>query len=74
MSKNELVSLSSVEMRHAPWIGWITDLSAKDLNHAATNFRDKGRSNSSLVPFGYGDGGGGPTREMLAQAARTVRL
>lgn len=24
------VLLSSVEMRHAPWIGWISDLSAKD--------------------------------------------
>jgi YidC/Oxa1 family membrane protein insertase len=24
------VLLSSVEMRNAPWIGWITDLSAKD--------------------------------------------
>ncbi|WP_374434558.1 membrane protein insertase YidC [Inhella sp.] len=24
------VLLSTVEMRHAPWIGWITDLSAKD--------------------------------------------
>ncbi|MBH9551759.1 membrane protein insertase YidC [Inhella gelatinilytica] len=24
------VLLSSVEMRHAPWLGWITDLSAKD--------------------------------------------
>jgi YidC/Oxa1 family membrane protein insertase len=24
------VLLSSVEMRHAPWIGWITDLSARD--------------------------------------------
>lgn len=24
------VLLSSAEMRHAPWIGWITDLSAKD--------------------------------------------
>jgi YidC/Oxa1 family membrane protein insertase len=24
------VLLSSVEMRHAPWIGWITDLSAPD--------------------------------------------
>jgi len=22
--------LSSVEMRHAPWVGWITDLSARD--------------------------------------------
>jgi YidC/Oxa1 family membrane protein insertase len=24
------VLLSSVEMRHAPWVGWITDLSARD--------------------------------------------
>ena len=24
------VLLSTVEMRHAPWVGWITDLSAKD--------------------------------------------
>src|ERR1700694_4366818 len=24
------VLLSTVEMRHAPWIGWITDLSARD--------------------------------------------
>ena len=24
------VLLSTVEMRHAPWIGWITDLSAQD--------------------------------------------
>src|SRR5258708_641664 len=34
------------------------------------NFADKGWANRSLVPFGYGDGGGGPTREMLARAAR----
>jgi YidC/Oxa1 family membrane protein insertase len=24
------VLLSTVEMRHAPWVGWITDLSARD--------------------------------------------
>jgi len=24
------VLLSSVETRHAPWIGWVTDLSTKD--------------------------------------------
>lgn len=51
-----------------------SDLSAKDLAHAASNFRDKGRSNCSLVPFGYGDGGGGPTREMLEQARRVADL
>lgn len=51
-----------------------SDLSAKDLEHARSNFTDKGRSNTSLVPFGYGDGGGGPTREMLAQARRVADL
>ncbi|AXE37580.1 alpha-mannosidase [Acidipropionibacterium virtanenii] len=51
-----------------------SDLSAHDLEHARSNFADKGRSNTSLLLFGYGDGGGGPTREMLAQAARTTDL
>ncbi|MCX7523263.1 glycosyl hydrolase-related protein [Microbacterium sp. STN6] len=51
-----------------------SDLSAADLAHAERTFADKGAANSSLVPFGYGDGGGGPTREMLAAAARTASL
>ena len=51
-----------------------SDLSGESLAHAARNFRDKGRSATSLIPFGYGDGGGGPTREMLMQAARTRDL
>jgi len=38
--------------------------------YAARNFREKGRATVSLVPFGWGDGGGGPTREMIARAAR----
>jgi alpha-mannosidase len=46
----------------------------EELHHAATNFRDKGAAGTSLVPFGFGDGGGGPTREMLAQAQRTADL
>ena len=51
-----------------------SDLSARELHHGATNFRDKGAADSSLFPFGYGDGGGGPTREMLAQAERAADL
>ena len=45
-----------------------SDLSGRDLAHAERNYRDHGRGTTSLVPFGYGDGGGGPTREMLAAA------
>jgi alpha-mannosidase len=47
-----------------------SELSGAELAHAAAHFAEKGRARRSLVPFGHGDGGGGPTREMLARAAR----
>lgn len=60
---------------HFPPVDTYTaELTARELAHAATNFRDKGATNLSLVPFGYGDGGGGPTREMLQRATRTRDL
>ncbi len=51
-----------------------SDLSGAELAHAVANFRDKGGADRSLVPFGWGDGGGGPTREMIARARRTADL
>jgi len=51
-----------------------SELSGRELAHAVRNFRDKGGATRSLVPFGHGDGGGGPTREMLARARRTADL
>lgn len=45
-------------------------VSAAELHRAERQFKDKGPSNTSLLPFGWGDGGGGPTREMLASAER----
>lgn len=60
---------------HFPPVDTYTaELTGRELAHAATNFRDKGATDASLVPFGYGDGGGGPTREMLQRAARTGDL
>ncbi|GAA0284931.1 glycoside hydrolase family 38 C-terminal domain-containing protein [Streptomyces polychromogenes] len=47
-----------------------SDLGGAQLAHAARNYREKGRGTRSLVPFGWGDGGGGPTREQLARARR----
>ncbi|HEX5566624.1 MAG TPA: glycoside hydrolase family 38 C-terminal domain-containing protein, partial [Streptomyces sp.] len=47
-----------------------SDLGGRQLAHAAANYREKGGGTRSLVPFGFGDGGGGPTREMLARAGR----
>ncbi|MFE2025738.1 alpha-mannosidase [Streptomyces hygroscopicus] len=50
------------------------EFKASELAHAERNFADKGLATRSLVPFGYGDGGGGPTREMLEKARRLASL
>ncbi|MEJ8661345.1 alpha-mannosidase [Streptomyces sp. MS1.AVA.4] len=49
-------------------------LSGAELAHAEANFRDKGAATRSLAPTGWGDGGGGTTREMLARAERVRDL
>lgn len=41
---------------------YVSELSGRELARAERNFREKGRSTISLIPFGWGDGGGGPTR------------
>ena len=50
------------------------ELSGAELAHASSNFAEHGFATRSLVPFGHGDGGGGPTREMLERAYRTAEL
>ena len=50
------------------------EVSAADLRRAESQFADKGATNLSLLPFGWGDGGGGPTEDMLASAARYADL
>ncbi|MBZ4321095.1 alpha-mannosidase [Streptomyces huiliensis] len=49
-------------------------LSGEELAHAVRNFREKGGATRSLAPTGWGDGGGGTTREMLARARRLADL
>jgi alpha-mannosidase len=51
-----------------------SDLSAADLARAERQHAERGRSDLSLVPYGYGDGGGGPTREMVETARRKADL
>ncbi|WP_037621736.1 alpha-mannosidase [Streptomyces aureus] len=46
----------------------------RELAHAERNFAEKGPATRSLAPFGWGDGGGGPTREMLEKARRLRSL
>ncbi|MEU9115363.1 glycoside hydrolase family 38 C-terminal domain-containing protein [Streptomyces sp. NPDC048483] len=45
-----------------------------EIAHAARNFKDKGVARHSLAPTGWGDGGGGTTREMIAKARRLRSL
>ncbi|NUL02850.1 alpha-mannosidase [Streptomyces lunaelactis] len=45
-------------------------MKGSEIAHAAKNFKDKGVAKHSLAPTGWGDGGGGTTREMVAKAAR----
>ena len=57
----------------APQIGMATyngHMTAPELMGAWTRFRDKGLSAEVLYPYGWGDGGGGPTEEMLEFATR----
>ena len=65
---------SRVFTHFPPVDSYISEISGAELAHAEANFSDKGRSTISLVPFGWGDGGGGPTREMIAAARRTGDL
>ncbi|MEV5157684.1 glycoside hydrolase family 38 C-terminal domain-containing protein [Streptomyces sp. NPDC053728] len=49
-------------------------MKGSEIAHAANNFKDKGVARHSLAPTGWGDGGGGTTREMIAKAARMRSL
>ncbi|MDQ6658831.1 MAG: glycosyl hydrolase-related protein [Actinomycetota bacterium] len=51
-----------------------SEVSGAELAHAARNFSDKAEATRSMLPFGWGDGGGGPTSEMLARIARVADL
>ncbi|MEU7136366.1 glycoside hydrolase family 38 C-terminal domain-containing protein [Streptomyces sp. NPDC046261] len=51
-----------------------SQLSGEEVAHAVRNFQEKGGATCSLAPTGWGDGGGGTTREMLARAKRLADL
>ncbi|MGA0566989.1 alpha-mannosidase [Rathayibacter sp. KR2-224] len=51
-----------------------SDLSPRELALSDRQYAEKGEANSSLALYGYGDGGGGPTREMVATARRARSL
>ena len=50
------------------------EITPAEFGFSVTNFRDHAWSKDSLMPFGHGDGGGGPTREMLERARRLAHI
>jgi alpha-mannosidase len=50
------------------------ELNGMELERAQRQFGEGGRASSSVAPVGWGDGGGGTTREMLARARRLKDL
>jgi alpha-mannosidase len=62
-------------LTHFPPAGtYESKLGGADLHRSARRHLDKGRSRRALIPFGFGDGGGGPEREMLERARRLRSL
>ncbi|GAB3612026.1 alpha-mannosidase [Humibacter ginsengisoli] len=51
-----------------------SNLSPRELARSDRQYAEKGAANSSLALYGWGDGGGGPTREMIASARRARSL
>ncbi|MHA7861746.1 alpha-mannosidase [Tessaracoccus sp. Y36] len=49
-------------------------VSAEEVLGAERNFKEKGRATHSMLPYGYGDGGGGPVREMVERVRRFADL
>ncbi|MFI0821125.1 alpha-mannosidase [Streptomyces sp. NPDC021098] len=53
---------------------YAAEVTARELRHAVATFKDKAIASHSLLPYGYGDGGGGPTREMAERLHRFADL
>jgi alpha-mannosidase len=50
------------------------EMEAAEQARLERQFHEHGWSDWSLTPYGYGDGGGGPTREMVGRARRMTDL
>jgi alpha-mannosidase len=65
---------SSVIAHFPPADTYNAEATVPELRRAARDFKDHERSARSLLVFGWGDGGGGPTAEMLETLARVEDL
>ncbi len=65
---------SRIYTHFPPMDTYNAQLSGEEVARAARQFKEKAVASSSLAPTGWGDGGGGTTREMLARAKRLADL
>jgi alpha-mannosidase len=59
---------------HFPPTHFAQSFEIENLRRHWRDFREKQTAGENLFIYGWGDGGGGPTREMVAASARTVGL
>ena len=57
-------------LTHFPPMGYSSDANVGTILGSVKSFRDHERARESYLLFGHGDGGGGPTREMLERLQR----
>ena len=50
------------------------EVKSEEMVFSATNFKEHGWSDWSLMPYGHGNGGGGPTREMVERGRRLADI
>jgi len=61
---------SKVLCHFPPADTYCSSCSVKDVVYTVTNHKNKLTSNKSMLLFGFGDGGGGPTRPLLERLSR----
>uniref|UniRef100_A0A5S6QY64 alpha-mannosidase n=1 Tax=Trichuris muris TaxID=70415 RepID=A0A5S6QY64_TRIMR len=57
-----------------PGDSYVMEVTVADLMKTVKNFKDKGRTRSAMLLYGYGDGGGGPDHLMCERLKRSLRL
>ncbi|KAK4328136.1 hypothetical protein Pmani_001416 [Petrolisthes manimaculis] len=61
---------STVLAHFPPGDSYVMSVTVEEAVRTERNLQDKGRASTSAFLFGYGDGGGGPTQDMLERTRR----
>jgi alpha-mannosidase len=70
----EGVDGSRIFSHFPPMDTYNSQLSGSELARATRQFKESRKASHSIAPVGWGDGGGGTTREMTGKARRTANL